>query len=451
MRHFSLGGLFGLLYAFALPSAAAEDSAARAQAMLTADVAGGGPGAAVLVARGDKVLYRGAAGMASVELGVPLSAGQRFHIGSITKTLTAATVLKLAAMRKLSPDDTLDHYLPDFPDSSHITLAQLLDHTSGVSDDWEANPADSLDTSALVKRIAAKAPDFPPGAAWRYSNSGYMLLGAVIERVTGQAWDRTMHDLVLEPAGMEHTLYGGDESIVPGQEAGYSVDAKGAIVRAPFASMSGPGAAGAMTSTVDDLFKSLRALHRDLLPPTLREAMTSPKATVAGEPVPYGYGIAIGTVRGKPVLEHNGGIPGFATQFTYFPGQDVTIVVLANTDGGRPNPRALAHRLGALAVGDPYTVLTPRVLSAREAQALVGSYRISAESTHTLSVRDGKLTIRRDDGPERELAAAAGDILYYAGDGTDYIHIARDTTGHPAALEFHADGMPPARREPKLP
>jgi CubicO group peptidase (beta-lactamase class C family) len=451
MRHVRLGCLFGLLYAFALPSAATEDLAARARAMLAADVASGNPGAAVLVARGDQVLYRGAAGMASLELGVPLSADQRFHIGSITKTLTAATVLKLAAMHELSPDDTLDRYLPDFPNGARITLAQLLDHTSGVSDDWEASPAETLDTQALVKRIASKAPDFAPGTAWRYSNSGYMLLGAVIERVTGQPWDRAIRELVLAPSGMEHTLYGGDESIVPGQVDGYSVDAKGAIVRAPFASMTGPAAAGAMTSSVDDLFKFLRALHGDLLPPAMLHAMTSPKATVNGQPVPYGYGIAIGTVRGKPVLEHTGGIPGFAAQFTYFPEQDVSVVVLANTDGGQPNPRALAHRLGALAVGDPYTAWIPRALSAREAQALAGSYRISADSTHTLGIRDGKLTIRREGGPERELAAAAGDVLYYASDGTDYIHVVRDAKGRPIALEFHADGMPASRKEPRLP
>jgi len=451
MNYFRAVCLFGLLSGIAVPAAAAEDLAARAQAMLAADVANGTPGAVVLVARGDQVLYRGAAGMASVELGVPLSADQRFHIGSITKTLTAATVLKLAAMHKLAVSDPLSRYLPDFPNAAHITLAQLLDHTSGVSDDWEAGPAETFDTKSLVERIATKAPDFAPGAQWRYSNSGYMLLGAVIERVTGQSWDRAMHELVLAPVGMAHTLYAGDESIVSGQVEGYSTDAKGDATLAPYSSMTGPGAAGALSSTVDDLFKFLRALHRELLPSALREAMTSAKTTADGQAVPYGYGISIGTVRGKPVLEHNGGIAGFTTQFTYFPEQDISVVVLANTDGGRPNPRALAHRLGALALGDPYTDWTPRALPARDMQALVGSYRIDGESVHTLSIRDEKLMIRRDGGPARELTAAAGDVLYYAGDGTDYIHLARDASGHVAALEFHADGLPAARKEPRLP
>jgi len=451
MNHFRTGCLFGLLCSLALPALASEDLAARAQAMLAADIANGNPGAAVLVARGNQVLYRGAAGMANVELSVPLSADQRFHIGSITKTLTATTVLKLAAMHKLSVSDPLSRYLPDFPNAAHITLAQLLDHTSGVSDDWDAGPAETFDTKSLVERIATKAPDFAPGAQWRYSNSGYMLLGAVIERVTGQSWDRAMHDLVLAPVGMQRTLYAGDESIVSGQVEGYSTDAKGNATRAPYSSMTGPGAAGALSSTVDDLFKFLRALHRELLPSALREAMTTPKTTSDGQPVPYGYGIAVGTVRGKPVYEHNGGIAGFATQFTYFPEQDVTVVVLANTDGGRPNPRALAHRLGALAVGDPYTSWMPQALSAGDMQALAGSYRIAGDSKHVLVIRDAKLTIRRDGGPERELAAAKGDVLYYAGDGTDYIHVARDAKGHPIALEFHSDGMLTARREPRLP
>jgi CubicO group peptidase (beta-lactamase class C family) len=451
MNYFRTAGLLALLSCLASPAPATEDLAMRAQAMLASDIAHGNPGAVALVARGDQVLFRSAAGVANLELDVPLSAEQRFHIGSITKTLTAATVLKLAAAHKLSLDGPLSRYLPDFPNGSHITLAQLLDHTAGIGDDWEANPAEALDTRTLVKRIADKAPDFAPGTAWRYSNSGYMLLGAVIERVTGQPWDRAMHDLVLVPAGMEHTLYAGDEQIVPGQVEGYSVDERGNATHAAFASMTGPGAAGALTSTADDLFKFLRALHGDLLPPEWRRAMTSPKTTSDGQQVPYGYGVATGTVRGKPVWEHNGGIPGFATQYTYFPEQDVTVVVLANTDGGRPNPRALAHRLGALAVGDPYTVWTPRALSVREMQPLAGSYRISGDSVHTLGVRDAKLTIRRDGGPERELAAAAGDVLYYAGDGTDYIHVVRGAKGQPVALEFHADGMPASRREPRLP
>lgn len=451
MRHLRFARLFALLSGIPLSAAATEDVAARAPAMLAADIANGDPGAAVLVARGDHVLYRGAAGMANVELSVPLSADQRFHIGSITKSLTAATVLKLASLQKLSLDDPLSRYLPDFPNGPKITLAQLLDHTSGVSDEWDANPAETLDTQTLVKRIAAKEPDFPPGAAWRYSNSGYMLLGAVIERVTGKPWDQAMRELVLAPAGMEHTLYGGDDRIVRGQVEGYSVDDKGEATHAPFASMTGPAAAGALTSTVDDLFKFLRALHGDLLPSAWREAMTTPKTTSDGQPVPYGYGIAVGTVRGKPVYEHNGGIAGFATQFTYFPEQDVTVVVLANTDGGRPNPRALAHRLGALAIGDPYTSWTPQTLSAGDMQALAGSYRIAGDSKHVLGIRDAKPTIRRDGGPERELTAAKGDVLYYAGDGTDYIHVARDATGHPIALEFHSDGMLTARREPRLP
>lgn len=451
MRTPHLGCLLGLMCAAAQPLAAMEDFAARAQSMLAGDVAVDAPGAAVLVARGDRVIYRGAVGRASLELGVPLTADQRFHIGSITKTLTAATVLKLAAAGKLSLDDPLSRYLPDFPHGERIALSQLLDHTSGVSDDWPADPAQRLDTQALVKRIAAKAPDFPPGTAWRYSNSGYMLLGAVIERVTGESWDRAMRELVLAPAGMEHTLDGGDDLVVPEQVEGYSVDAEGHAVRAPFASMTGPAAAGALTSTVDDLYKFLRALHGGLLPPALHQAMTTPKAAADGQPVPYGYGIAIGTVRGRPVLEHNGGISGFATQFTYFPEQDVSVVVLANTDGGLPNPRALAHRLGALAIGDPYRTWQPRALTEREAQSLAGSYRIADHSAHVLHAHGTRLTISRDDGPERALTASQGDVLYYTGDGTDYIHVARDAKGQPVALEFHADGMPAARNEPRLP
>jgi CubicO group peptidase (beta-lactamase class C family) len=453
MPYRSHPSLRGLLLAAVLLTgqSAAQDIAAPAKAMLEAAGPADSPGAVALVAQGDRILFRGAAGLASVELQVPLDPAQRFHIGSLTKTVTAATVLRLAAAKRLSLDDPLARYLPDYPNGAHITLAQLLDHTAGISDAFDAAPTESLDTAAVVKRIAAKPADFPPGSAWRYSNAGYLLLGAVIEKVTGKPWQEAMREQVFEPAGMRHTLYGGDTDIVPGQVEGYSADGRGAAVRAPFASMSGPGAAGALSSNVDDLFRFLRALRGGLLPSALNRAMTTAQHTSDGQPVPYGYGIMLGNVRGRPVLEHNGGIDGFAAQFTYFPAQDVTVVVLANTDSGRPNPRALAHRLGALAIGDPYPALPVQPLSAEQAQRLAGRYRIGPDSAHTIGYRDGKLTIRRDDGPERELAAAAGDILYYAGDGTDYLHVLRDSQGRPTALEFHADGMPAARREARLP
>jgi len=425
----------------------------QADAMLAANTAADAPGASVLIARDDRVIYRTARGSANLELGVQLEPQQVFRIGSITKTFTAAAILKLSAEGKLSLNDPLAKFLPDFPNGMHITLAELLDHTAGISDAWEpADPAQPLDTAALVKLIAGHAPDFAPGTAWAYSNSGYMLLGAVIEKIRGQPWYVAVDDLFAKPLGLAHTAYHADDAVVPRRVTGYSRNDRGDIVQPPYINISGPGAAGALASTVDDLFHWMRALAMDrALSPGLFEAMSSAKATSTGNLVHYGYGLMLGTVRGEPVVEHTGGIEGFAAQLSYFPKQHVTVVVLANTDAGSPNPRSLAHRLGALAIGKPYIELKTIHADESHLRELCGNYHIDATSTRTISSENGMLTMRRDDGPKRVLALARGELLFFPGDGTDYFKIARDDRGRVIGLDFYADGMPPARREIFMP
>lgn len=439
------------LHAMARP---ADDAALRRQAgaILAEDIASNAPGVSVLIAQDDQILYRTARGSANLELGVPLSPNQVFRIGSITKTFTAAAILKLAAAGKLSLDDPLSKFLPDFPNGGHITLAELLDHTAGVSDAWDADPTKPQSTSSLVSLIAGHAPDFAPGTAWAYSNSGYLLLGAVIEKVTGQPWHAAIHNLFARQLGLSQTAYYTDEAVVLGSVVGYSQDDRGQVIHAPYASISGPGAAGALASTVDDLFHWMRALATGrALPLRLYEAMSSAKATTAGAPVPYGYGLMLGTVRGEPVVEHNGGIEGFASQLTYFSKQHVTVVVLANTDTRSLNPRSLAHRLGALAIGRPYIELHPLKPDDRHRQELCGTYRIDATAKRTISIEDGTLLVQREGGPKRPLAMAQGDRLFFPHDGTDYFQIIRNAQGSIIALDFYADGTSPARRETRIP
>lgn len=425
--------------------------ARKAEAILQDSVSANAPGASVLIARDGDVIYRGARGKASIGLNVALTPEHVFRIGSITKTFTAATVLKLSAEGKLALSDPLSKFLPGFPNGSHITLSELLSHTSGVSDAWDVDPAKLVDTDALVKFIAASTPDFKPGAAWSYSNSGYILLGAVIEKVTGSPWDKVVHDEFAAPLGLDHTAYYPDSAIIPGMVVGYSQDVGGNTVLAPFVTRSRPGAAGALVSNADDLFHWMHALVTDrALPPGFYRAMSLPKATASGDPVNYGYGLMLGTVRGEPVVEHNGGIDGFRSQLTYFPRQHVTVVVLANTDAGSPNARSLAHRLGALAIDKPYAEMKAVSASPSQLQALCGTYRIDSASTHTLSIEDGGLTIQRQGGPKRKLSVANDDTLFYTSDGTDYIKVIREKNGKVVALDFYSDGMPPARHEVRL-
>lgn len=444
--------LMGLLTQAARAAPADTTIARQARTLLERAVRPNGPGVAVLVARGDRVLYRAAHGLASAELGVALAPAQVFRLGSITKTFTAAAVLQLAAVGQLRLEDPLNRFLPAYPGGAAITLRQLLSHTAGISDGWEASPTDEFTTAQLVALIARQPLDFAPGTAYRYSNSGYILLGAVLEAATRQPWPRALRERLLAPLGLTHTGYYPTAQVVPGRVAGYSQDSTGATTCAPYAGGSGPGAAGALSSTVDDVRAFLWALtHGQLLPPPLYQAMSTPQATADGQPTAYGYGLMFGTVRGVPVVEHNGGIEGFATHFTYFPQQDVTVIVLANTDAGAPNPRSLAHRLGALAIGQPYAELREEPLPPARLASLAGTYRVGPDSYRTVFVRDQRLYTRRDQGAPRRLKVAAGDVLCFENDETDLFRVVRDRRGRVVALDYWADGLSATRREQRRP
>lgn len=410
-----------------------------------------GPGVSALVSKDGKVIYRAARGMASIELHVATAGDDVYRIGSITKTVTAATVLLLSQQGKLSLADPLSRFLPDFPHASEITIGELLSHTAGVSDDWNADPTLTLDTKALVGLIAKQPLDFKPGSQWRYSNSGYMLLGAVIEKVAGRRWDEAEHDLVLVRLGMLHTGYYPDEAIVNRLVQGYSADTRGAVVKPPFVSISGPMSAGALASTSDDVRRLVEGLNDGKrFPSELLKEMTTPARLSDGSSVPYGYGVMLDRVRAEPVFEHNGGIEGFSSQYIYAPREKVTVVVLANSDAAKPNARSIARQLVALAIGKPYQRFDDMELSRGERDALLGAYAIQGESRHVIAWENGQLSIQRPPGPKRPLTPARGDLLYYASDGTDYFHVVKSKNGEVTALEFYPDGMGPPRLEKHL-
>lgn len=443
--------LLGLLAAVttAAPKALPAERivASAAESLLVAAIDPGGPGAAVLVAQGDRVVFRAARGRAEIELGVPVEPAHIFRIGSITKMLTSATVLKLASKGLLSPEDRLSRYMPEYPDANKITIAQLLSHTAGISDNWESDPARAVTSAELVRIIQQQPLEFAPGTEWRYSNSGYMLLGSVIETVSGRSWYDAIADQVLVPLAMTHTGYHGDQTLVSGSVAGYSADSSGTTIRAAFASLTGPGPAGALSSTVDDLFLFERALtHGKLLPDTLVRLMTAARKSADGQMFPYGLGVMLGMVRDQPVIEHNGMIDGFSSQLTFFPDQDVTVIVLTNSDAGVINTRSLAHRLGAIAIGRPYRQFG-NVSHDAPVASLAGTYRAGPASVRTVSVRGHRLFVRRDQGPERELVFDGRDILYFPNDRIDYFRVIVGHSGAVQALEFHPDGATIGRRE----
>lgn len=434
----------------------------RIDAMLVRDFREDAPGVAVLVARGDTVLYRGARGRADVDAETPLAPGDLFRIGSITKQFAAAGVLALVDAGQVKLDDPLSKYVPGYPGGERITVLQLLNHTSGVKSytgipGYMAGPIrNDLTTAQLIDVFKSLPVDFEPGTEWAYNNSGYVLVGAVIEAASGQPWYEYLHRTFFEPLGMRDTGYGHDPAVVARQVKGHTFDGAKPVPAMPL-SMTQPHAAGALVSTVDDLLRWNRALHegRVLTPETYRQ-MIAPVGKAAQSGVGYGFGLAVDTVRGRPQLQHGGGIFGFSTQLSYLPGPDITVVVLENDDTfpERERPEALARRLAALALGDPYPARVSVAVDAAELKAAEGVYRFAPTITRTLRVVDGRLTAQRSGGSRSALTPIAADEFLYD-DGFNRLTLQRDAAGRVVAVRFFAnsegEGVVGARSDEPLP
>ncbi len=427
------------------PDAAAV--AAHAEAELARHVAdAGGPGMAVLVARGDEVLYRGARGMASIELGVPLRPDHVFRIGSVTKQFAAAGLLKLVDEGKVALDDPLSKFLPDYPRGDAYTVAQLLNHTSGIPSytdipgymDQEIRR--DLDTAALVAVFKDRPADFAPGAQWRYNNSGYVLVGAVIEAASGMPWDRWLATSQFEPLGLAATRGGHTQTVIPRHAAGYSASPEGVTTAAPL-SMSQPHAAGALVSTVDDLHRWNRALHGGkVISPEGYRRMITPEGKAGEPPNRYGYGVQLGTLRGRALIEHGGGINGFLSMLLYLPDSEISVAVLRNSEGvGGEAATTLAKSLAAFALGDPYPAAVAVDVPEAELAALQGVYRQDAQNARTLRLVEGALTSQRSGGRPFRLLPIGDDSFLFEGSLT-ILRIERDADGKPVAMRFFAEG-----------
>lgn len=433
-----------------------------AQKLLADNFAADGPGAVVLVARGDDVLYRGARGMASLELSVPLSADQVFRLGSVTKQFAAAAVLHLIDEGKLTLDDPLSKFVPGYPDGDKITVRMLLNHTSGIRDytdipgrmDWEIQK--DMTTAQLIDSFKNEKPDFAPGTQWKYDNSGYVLVGVVIESVTGMSWHAYLYQTYFKPLHLTHTGYG-DETIavIPGHVMGYTRNGDHWAV-AHYLSMTQPHAAGALVSSVDDLLRWNRALHGGKLLSKQRYAqMTTPTGAAVAEH--YGFGIVHTTLRGQTVLEHGGGIFGFNTALLYLPDTQVTVAVLSNFDEGTPkmsDASTLAHRLAAYVMGKPYPEKRAIAMSASTLRSYEGVYRIDKDAVRVLRVVDGHLTSQRTGGARNAMLPIAKDEFLYD-EGLSRVRVERDATGKISAMRLYpedeGDGQLAPRTDEPLP
>jgi CubicO group peptidase (beta-lactamase class C family) len=300
------------------------------------------PGAvavSVAVGRGEEMLYEKASGFADLEFAVPADEQTMFRIGSVTKQFTAAAVLKLAERGKLALDDPLTTFLKDYPTHGHeITLRHLLTHTSGVPSYtglgpvWQTHIARELPHEELVALWKDLPLEFAPGEKWAYSNSGYYLLGMVIERVTGQGYAEFLRETFFDPLKLTRTRYDSNSDVILNRAQGYAFQNE-AFQNDALIGMSQPGAAGALLSTAGDLVRWQQALAGGrAISAASYEEMTLPFLLTSGRETSYGLGLQLDTQAGQRCVWHGGGINGFNSVLMYFPEAGLHVAVISNSE-----------------------------------------------------------------------------------------------------------------------
>lgn len=279
------------------------------------------------------VVASGAYGFADLENRVPAAVGSVYAIGSVTKTFTAAAVLTLADEGKLSLDDPLGKFVPSFPEPGRsATVRQLLNHTSGIRNMTSLGPrywaqaGREIEPADLVAIFANEPADFAPGSAYRYSNSGYVLLGLVVEKASGMPWGAFVTKRLLVPLGLAGTRDGQGAALVPARTRGYSRLKSGGFENAWHVSLTQGYAAGALLSTAPDVAAWIRRFS-------------------------YEFGVGVDTFAGRRRLFHGGGLPGFDAWAAYVPGDDLAVAVLCNTDGD--TAMEVADAMAGFVLGEP--------------------------------------------------------------------------------------------------
>jgi CubicO group peptidase (beta-lactamase class C family) len=432
--------------AIAAPAGATPaDFKAKADALLRQAYPADGPGAAVIVTDDSKVVYEGSRGLADVAAKRPITPDTVFRMGSITKQFSAAVMLQLVAEGKVSLDDKLSKFFPDYPKpGADATVAQLLNHTVGVQSytsipGWmvEQNTNRAYSTEDMIAQFRNLPSPSKPGEKWDYNNSGYVLVGAVIEKVTGKPWHVNVDERIARPLGLTTIRYGVLENETPHMARGYTERA-GKVADAQKIHMSVPHAAGALIGSVEDLAKWNDALrHGKVIPAEQYAKMNSPTLLPDGSTAKYGFGMRMSEVRSHPALGHGGGIFGFSTASIYLPKEDVFVAVFANSDAPKTSPDLLMLKLAALAVDDPFPSFKPVALDPKAVEPWVGLYKLD-EGERRIFVRDGKLFTQRAGGGELE-ALAAGNGKYFYKDSLTWFELKRDPAGTPM-VAMYPDG-----------
>lgn len=417
---------------------AAEPPLARMEEVVQSYAASQSFMGTVLVEKDGKVIFDKAYGSADLEWSIPNATDTKFRIGSITKQFTAAAVVLLEERGKLKFDDPIGKHLPDLPLPWHkATIAQILNHTSGIYSytslpngefmRWKFTPAQ------VIERIKDKPLDFPSGEKYAYSNTGYFILGMLIEKLGGQTYAQFLQDNIFTPLGMKDSGYDTEAAIIPRRAHGYERRG-GVLVNAQFLDMAIPYAAGSLYSTTHDLLTWNRALLAGkVVKPASFKRMTIPVKN------DYGFGLIMQPLDGHRRIFHHGGINGFTSSLITYPDDRMTVIVLNNAPG---TSEGIATKLATLMLGKPVTLNIERTEVALDAKTLaryVGRYQLRPEFVLEVALQNGKLVAQAATQPEIPIFAES-QTRFFARAIDAQITFLVEGDGPASALILHQGG-----------
>jgi CubicO group peptidase (beta-lactamase class C family) len=400
-------------HAQAAPRAAMR---ARIDAIIQAPIAAGTlAGASIAVIRGSDTIAVKGYGKANLELGVATPANAIYEIGSVTKQFTGAAIMQLVEQGRLSLDDDLGRWVPEFKaNGRRLPLRRLLDHTSGIRSYTEIEAARAiipltLPRDTLLRLVEGAGYDFEPGEEQIYNNSAFYLAGLVIEKVTGMPYAQYVEEKLLRPAGMRDAHYCSESAVRPRKTSGYDWDGKALIQKRPLSHLW-PYAAGSLCSTAVDLVRWNEALHRSrrILGAAAYREMTTADTLRDGARIGYAKGLGLYPVLGRPALHHGGGINGWTTHNLYFPAESLSVVVLFNS-ASPAAPAEAAEKIAEAVLGRrPVAAKAMDGDAARFAGRYTGRGR-GAPAEMTIAVANGAVTASM---------RGASRPLTYLGNGT---------------------------------
>ena len=359
-------------------------------------------GVSVLVAKRGKIIYRKAFGKANLELDVDMIPENVFKVGSITKQFTAVSILMLMEEGKLSLEDDITKYVPDYPiEKQKITIHHLLTHTSGIKSYTSMQKFGEVTTKDMspiefINFFKNEPKDFNPGEKYKYSNSGYFVLGYIIEKVSGMSYSKFIEERIFKKLGMNSSYYGSHTKLIKNRVSGYQKRNEEYLNHKYFSSTL-PYAAGSIMSNVDDMLKWQIAISNNSLlkNETVNKAFTNYSLN-NGEKINYGYGWHLNEINGVPTIEHGGSIPGYKSMGVYVPSEDVYVIVFSNC--GCKSPTKTTIKIAALAIDKPFFAKEKAISLSKEGlNKWAGAYKFDDGVIRYITLKGNQLYSERED------------------------------------------------------